>query len=140
MVTMNDEMKWQLLTIIGKEANIDVEIDQELYPCPDWAVSQIVRSSGLVEDISKTGCGHPNAGWLGIHDPTGELGYGLHCCDGACVPGMKEAIKKVYKDKEDQSSEPFQELWDENLRKRVMKEYDERSNTPSIESGRCDKT
>lgn len=134
---MNDKMRQQLLAIIGEEANIDVEIDQELYQKPDWGVEQIVRASGLVEDICEHGIGHPNLEYIKKHDPDGELGLGIHGCDLCCFP--EEMKRKIKVEKEDQP-EPFQELWDENLRKRAMKDYDDRTNTPSIESGRCDKT
>jgi hypothetical protein len=79
---MND--KEQLTAIADIESNIDVEIDQTLYPKPDWAVDQIVRSSGLVEDICEHGIGHPNVGWINTHDPDGEHGFGIHGCDGCC--------------------------------------------------------
>jgi len=78
------ETKDQLIAIMDGECNIDAEIDQTLYPRPPWAVKQIVRASGLVEDISESGCGHPNAHWLKLHDPIGERGYSIHGCDGAC--------------------------------------------------------
>ena len=56
------------------------------YPKPGWAVQQIVRSSGLVEDICKHGCGHPNAAWL-QENTTEETSYiSIHGCDGCCVP------------------------------------------------------
>lgn len=126
---MNEITKQQLLAIIGEEADIEVEIDQELYPKPDWAVDQTVRGNGLVENICVHGIGHPHENYLKRFNPSGELGLGIHGCDSCCI-----------EKKEDQPTEPFQELWDDNLRKKVIKEYDERSNTPSIESGRCDKT
>ena len=75
----------QLIAIMDGECNIDTEIDQTLYPQPKWAVKQIVRASGLVEDIDPTGCGHPNFEWLKIHDPDGERGYGIHGCSGFCM-------------------------------------------------------
>ncbi len=74
-----------LLAITDVEANIDTEVDQELYPAPEWAVTQIVRSTGLVEDICEHGIGHPNLAWLKLHDPDGEKGYGIHGCDGCCA-------------------------------------------------------
>lgn len=115
---MNDKMRQQLLAIIGEEANIDVEIDQTLYPKPEWAVDQIVRSSGLVENICEHGIGHPHENWLALNDADGSKGFSIHGCCGCCTSGMKEAIKKAYEDREE----------------------DTRTNTPSIESGRCDKT
>ena len=52
------------------------------YPRPEWAVRQILRMSGLVEDISENFCGHPNRGWLSIHDGDGKHGYGIPGCTG----------------------------------------------------------
>ena len=91
---MNEEIRNQLLAIIDEEANIDIEIDQDLYPKPDWAVDQIVRSSGLVEDICEHGIGHPNIDWLKIHDSDGEKGFGTHGCDGCCAD--KETRMKIW--------------------------------------------
>lgn len=54
------------------------------YRMPEWAVKQTVRENGLVEDICKHGVGHPNKEWLDDHDPTGELGFWVHGCDGCC--------------------------------------------------------
>ena len=62
----------------------EVEIDQKLYPKPDWAVRQIVRVHGLVEDICEHGVGHPNIEWLKFHDPDGSKRFGIHGCDGCC--------------------------------------------------------
>ena len=81
---MEGEIAEQLLAVMEEEANIDVEIDQDLYPMPEWAVGQVVRSNGLVEDLCEHGIGHPNVRWMNIHDPDGELGYGIHGCDGCC--------------------------------------------------------
>jgi len=65
-----------------------------LYPKPDWAVNQIVRASGLVEDICEHGIGHPNISWLKLHDPDGEKGYSIHGCDGCCAD--KETRMKIW--------------------------------------------
>ena len=81
----NDEIYEKLLRTISEEANIDTNIDQNLYPKPDWAVKQVVRSTGLVEDICEHGIGHPNEAWMKLHDPDGEKGYGIHGCDGCCA-------------------------------------------------------
>lgn len=83
-VNNEDKLAEQFLAIIDEEANINVEIDQELYPKPDWAVSQFVRASGLIEDVCEHGIGHPNAGYLKIHDPDGEKSLGIHGCDLCC--------------------------------------------------------
>lgn len=54
------------------------------YRRPKWAVQQVVRGSGLVEDICKHGVGHPNSDWLNRHDPKDKRGLALHGCDGCC--------------------------------------------------------
>jgi hypothetical protein len=54
------------------------------YKKPKWAVKQLVRESGLVEDIDEYGCGHPNLEWLKEHDPDGKKGFGIHGCNGSC--------------------------------------------------------
>jgi len=126
---MNQRMKQQLLAVIGEEANIDGEIDQTLYPKPDWAVNQIVRGSGLVEDICCHGIGHPNRDWLEIHDPDGERGFGIHCCDFCCMGDDGKHLKKFIEisqreqKMEKNSTEPFQELWDPEIRKKIREQY-----------------
>ena len=90
---MSDELRNQLLAILAEEANINVDVDQDIYPKPDWAVQQIVRSSGLVEDVCAHGVGHPNEAWLKIHDPDGKLGLGIHGCDGCCFD--EETKKRI---------------------------------------------
>jgi hypothetical protein len=54
------------------------------YEKPEWAVQQIIRDSGLVEDICKHGVGHPNIGWLDDNDPDKKFGWGIHGCCGCC--------------------------------------------------------
>ena len=119
---MNSEIKDQLLAIAGYESNIDVEIDQTKYPKPDWAITQIVRSSGLVENICKHGIGHPSKEWLEINDPDDERGFGVHGCDGCCMGDdgkhLREMVK-IFKREKEKKTEPYQELWDEDLRKKI---------------------
>ena len=67
------------------------------YKKPDWAVQQIIRESGLVEDICKHGVGHPNIEWLKKQDAWGKFGFAVHGCDGCCNKEMKELIKKSKK-------------------------------------------
>jgi hypothetical protein len=55
------------------------------YNKPDWAVKQIVRANGLIEDVCEHGVGHPNRDWMKLHDPDGEKGCGIHGCDGCCI-------------------------------------------------------
>ena len=63
------------------------------YKKPKWAVKQVVRENGLVEDIDKYGCGHPNLEWLKEHDPDGKKGFGIHGCNGECrKEGYTECI------------------------------------------------
>ena len=59
------------------------------YKKPKWAVQQITRASGLVEDICEHGVGHPNEEWLQQHDFHGDLGFGVHGCDGCCSKEKK---------------------------------------------------
>lgn len=55
------------------------------YKKPEWAIKQIIRASGLVEDICEHGIGHPNREWLDEHDPDDELCFSIHGCDGCCA-------------------------------------------------------
>ena len=54
------------------------------YPRPPWAVRQLVRETGLLEDVCEHGVGHPNRAWLAEYDPHGERRWGVHGCDGCC--------------------------------------------------------
>lgn len=54
------------------------------YKMPNWAVDQVVRISGLVEDICEHGIGHPNREFLDKHPEMAKKGYGIHGCDGCC--------------------------------------------------------
>jgi len=55
------------------------------FPCATWAVQQIKRETGLVEDICEHGVGHPNKGCMDYIDAL-NLGdwWGVHGCDGCC--------------------------------------------------------
>lgn len=55
------------------------------FPKPNWASSQLIRETGLVEDICKCGVGHPNLTWMKKYDPDGSKYYGIHGCCGCCV-------------------------------------------------------
>jgi len=59
------------------------------YEMPGWAVCQVVRLGGLVEDVCEHGVGHPNRAWLAEHDPDGSRLLGVHGCDGCCVQGTE---------------------------------------------------
>lgn len=54
------------------------------YKKPDWAIDQIIREGGLVEDICEHGVGHPNKEWLAEHDPENKKSFAIHGCDGCC--------------------------------------------------------
>lgn len=56
-----------------------------MYIKPDWAEKQLIRASGLVEDVCVHGVGHPNQEWLRKHDAQGKRGFGIHGCCGCCV-------------------------------------------------------
>lgn len=64
------------------------------YKKPKWAVKQIIRETGLVEDIDKWGVGHPNEAWLKEHDPDGKKCFGVHGCNGACFNDGKPLMLK----------------------------------------------
>lgn len=54
-------------------------------PKPSWAVDQVQRASGLVEDICEHGVGHPNIHWLRKHPELAKKEcLGIHGCDGCC--------------------------------------------------------
>lgn len=65
------------------------------YKKPSWAVQQIRRETGLIEDVCKHGVGHPNTEWLKKNDPDGNYGFSIHGCDGCCSKEMKKAIKEA---------------------------------------------
>ena len=50
------------------------------YKKPKWAKTQIIRETGLVEDICKCGVGHPNREFL----KKNEDYSGIHGCCGCC--------------------------------------------------------
>lgn len=55
------------------------------YPKPWWALYQVTRTSGVVEDVCEHGCGHPNADYL--KDNTEKVQkerLGIHGCCGCC--------------------------------------------------------
>lgn len=57
---------------------------------PEWAEQQVVRETGLVEDICSHGVGHPNLVWLKAH-PNAS---GVHGCDGCCCgEGPKAPVR-----------------------------------------------
>ncbi len=61
------------------------------YRKPDWAIGQVRRESGLVEDTCEHGIGHPNLDWLTRH---GKEGSGIHGCDGCCRrPDSEESAR-----------------------------------------------
>lgn len=53
------------------------------YKAPEWAIQQVIRSSGLVEDICEHGVGHPNREWIEAHPDAPEW-LQIHGCDGCC--------------------------------------------------------
>ena len=54
------------------------------YPMPPWAIYQLTRSSGLVEDVCKHRVGHPNIHSLKDMEKRGRKGFSIHGCDGCC--------------------------------------------------------
>ena len=90
------KIKDQLIAVMDGECDIDVEVDQSKYPIPNWAVKQIVRSSGLVENVCCHGCGHPHPASVAEFEKVGIMSMGVHGCDGCCCPETREKIKHVH--------------------------------------------
>ncbi|MAF24395.1 hypothetical protein CL634_02250 [bacterium] len=70
----------------AEKSDTATKIDQEMFPKPEWAVSQLTRSTGLVEDVCEHGIGHPNRDWIvrrKFSRPK-ESYWGTHGCDGCC--------------------------------------------------------
>ena len=59
----------------------------QVYKRPKWAVRQLVRETGLLEDICKHGVGHPNKDWLKHRWKVApdEKYWEVHGCDGCCL-------------------------------------------------------
>lgn len=51
------------------------------WPQPEWAVGQVIRQSGIVENICEHGVGHPHRDWL---RQVGNSGDERHLCDSCC--------------------------------------------------------
>jgi len=61
-----------------------------IYIIPKWAVHQITRETGLLEDICEHGVGHPNLQWIREYkerEPERGKHIGIHGCDGCCYKG-----------------------------------------------------
>lgn len=87
--------------------SINIRKFEEKFPLPEWASHQIYRESGLLENICREHfTGHPHENWLALNDADGSKGFSIHGCCGCCYPGMKEAIKKAYEDKNECSDIP----------------------------------
>jgi hypothetical protein len=66
------------------------------YKKPKWAVEQIRRADGRIEDICEHGVGHPNADYLKELKEAGKLTWqGIHGCCSCCFP--KEEVKMTMK-------------------------------------------
>lgn len=92
--TTTDEALYQLMQ---NTANEDTKIDQTRYKKPPWAVSQIVRASGLVENLCCHGCGHPHPASVAEFEERGIMCMGIHGCDGCCCD--KEHVQSDMEDK-----------------------------------------
>ena len=103
---MEDKIVKELLAVAGYEANMDVEVDQEKYPRPDWAVDQIVRSSGLVENVCCHGVGHPHPVSVQEFEDRGIHSAGVHGCDMCCCDEeTKKRMRAEIKEKIDKESD-----------------------------------
>lgn len=57
------------------------------WPPAQWAVQQIFRDNGMIEDICEHGVGHPNRAWLEKYPSPHN---GIHGCDGCCCKEKNE--------------------------------------------------
>jgi len=57
------------------------------YRKPSWAKMQLLRETGLVEDVCEHGVGHPNQDWMDDRKKshTDQDYWGRHGCDGCCA-------------------------------------------------------
>jgi len=62
----------------------DCGIDQHLCPMPSWAIKQIVRESGLIENVCIHNIGHPHPNSVKYLADMGMTGFEIHSCDGCC--------------------------------------------------------
>ena len=78
------------------------------YPPPKWAVGQILRETGLVEDACEHGVGHPNLKWLETHctTPSDWNIWSTHGCDGCCCKGDINEQEAKYHDCKDKNEKP----------------------------------
>lgn len=60
------------------------------YKKPRWAIQQIRRASGLVEDICEHGVGHPNKDSLAEMESNGYHGFEVHGCCGCCCKKVRK--------------------------------------------------
>ena len=54
------------------------------FPAARWARGQLIRETGLLEDLCKHGVGHPNLAWLKANDPKNRRRLDVHGCCGCC--------------------------------------------------------
>jgi len=55
------------------------------YIKPPWAVNQIIRENGMIEDICEHGIGHPNHVWYQERVKKHGTSIGIHGCCGCCL-------------------------------------------------------
>jgi hypothetical protein len=68
----------------GLKDSISYSRKLKKYKRPSWAVDQLIRENGVVEDICEHGVGHPNLEYL-----KDNPGRGIHGCDGCCYKKEK---------------------------------------------------
>ena len=57
---------------------------------PDWATHQIIRASGLIENVCACGCGHPHPASVEEFEKIGIMTMGIHgCCSKMCCADEK---------------------------------------------------
>lgn len=71
---------------------------------PDWAVDQIRRETGLIEDICECGVGHPNKDFMASCKKEDLRWIGVHGCCGCCS-GRKRDLKLAKEQEHEQASD-----------------------------------
>jgi len=87
-------------------------ITQEKYPMPYWATKQVIRASGLIEDICEHGMGHPNKAFLKAN-PNYIGAHSSHTCDGCCNRLNDDKEKKEHAKKKQKENEKRLEMSDD---------------------------
>jgi len=84
-----------IVTALGEEEKFQDEqreAEEDIQPLrrykkPEWAVTQVIREEGLVEDVCIHGVGHPNKQWL-QENPLIANNHVHACCIKECCTSL----------------------------------------------------